>query len=113
MQSASLISNPMQQSYLGGISDAPVYRPGQSIESAAQGFEETFLALIVKEMRQTLEPNTMFGHDGGDVFGGMFDQFMAKHLTQAGGVGLAANLKKQLEQGKNHDYSSPRKQVSL
>ena len=113
MQSASLASNPMQQSYPGGIPDSTLGRPGQSIESAARGFEETFLALIVKEMRQTLEPDTMFGHDGGDVFGGMFDQFMAKHLTQAGGVGLAANLKHQLGRAANHGYTSPTKQVSL
>jgi hypothetical protein len=59
----------MQQSYLGGISAAPAVRPGQSMESAAKGFEETFLAQLVKEMRQTLEPETLFGHDGGDVFG--------------------------------------------
>jgi flagellar protein FlgJ len=102
MVSTSPAAIPMQQSYLGGLSAMPAVRPGQSMESAAKGFEETFLAQLVKEMRQTLEPETLFGHDGGDVFGGMFDQFMAKHLTQAGGVGLAANLRHQLEQGKTH-----------
>ena len=105
MQSLSLDSNSMRQSYLGSASDVTSHRPGQSIESAAKGFEETFLALLTKEMRQTLEPNTLFGHDSGDVFGGMFDQFMAKHLTQAGGVGLAGNLKQQLERAKPHDDS--------
>ena len=113
MQSASLASNSMQQSYLGTVPDVSLARSGQSMESAAKGFEETFLSLLVKEMRQTLEPNTLFGHDSGDVFGGMFDQFMAKHLTQAGGIGLAADMKQKLEQSNTHDTSSPRKQVSL
>jgi Rod binding domain-containing protein len=102
----------MQQSYQAGMPTVPAVRPGQSIESAAKGFEETFLAQLVKEMRQTLEPETLFGHDGGDVFGGMFDQFMAKHLTQAGGVGLAANLKHQLQQGTTHGDARPGRHAS-
>ena len=112
MVSTSPAAIPMQQSYLGGLPATPAVRPGQSMESAAKGFEETFLAQLVKEMRQTLEPETLFGHDGGDVFGGMFDQFMAKHLTQAGGVGLAASLKHQLEQVTNHADARPGRHAS-
>ncbi len=107
MQSASLGSNPVKESYLEAVAATPSPRNGQSIESVARGFEETFLALLTKEMRQTLEPNTLFGHDSGDAFGGMFDQFMGKHLAQAGGVGLTANLKQQLERAKLHDKSGP------
>jgi Rod binding domain-containing protein len=105
MLSTSPAAIPVQQSYRA---DVPAVRPGQSLESAAKGFEETFLAQLLKEMRQTLEPETLFGRDGGDVFGGMFDQFMAKHLTQAGGIGLAANLKHQHEQGTTHNGDSRR-----
>ena len=103
MQSLSLGSNPVKQFYLEAVSEPPVPGKGQSIESVARGFEETFLALLTKEMRKTLEPNSLFAHDSGDVFGGMFDQFMAKHLTQAGGVGITGNLKQQLERAKSHE----------
>ena len=113
MQSLGLGSNPMRQSYLGSASDITSSRPGQSVASAAQGFEETFLALLTKEMRQTLEPNTLFGHDSGDVFGGMFDQFMAKHLAQSGGIGLATNLKQQLERSTPHDDTRSKRPNAL
>jgi flagellar protein FlgJ len=54
------------------------------------------MAQLVKEMRQTLEPGTLFGNDPGDVFGGMFDLFMGKHMAKAGGIGLAKVLERHL-----------------
>ena len=45
---------------------------------AARGLEATFLSILLKEMRQTLEPGGLFANDSGDVLGGMFDQFMAQ-----------------------------------
>lgn len=63
----------------------------------AKDFESLFLSLILKEMRQTLEPESLFAGDSGDIQGGMFDQFMSKHLTDAGGVGLAATILRQMQ----------------
>lgn len=69
----------------------------QAIEKVANGFESIFLSQMLKQMRQSLEPGTMFGHDNGDVFGGMFDMFMSQHLAPAGALGIAAMVRKQLE----------------
>jgi peptidoglycan hydrolase FlgJ len=63
-----------------------------AIPALAKQFEGVFMAQLVKEMRQTLEPGTLFGNDPGDVYGGLFDMFMGKHLAQAGGIGLAKVL---------------------
>ncbi len=63
-----------------------------------QQFESLFLTQIIKEMRQTLEPDGLFGKDGGDVMGGLFDLHLGKHLAQAGGLGIGAMLQRQLEQ---------------
>ena len=67
----------------------------QAIEKVANGFESIFLSQMLKQMRQSLEPGTMFGHDNGDVFGGMFDMFMSQHLAPAGASGIAAMVRKQ------------------
>jgi flagellar protein FlgJ len=72
-----------------------------AIPALARQFESVFMAQLVKEMRQTLEPGTFFGNDPGDVYGGMFDLFIGKHLAQAGGIGLAKMMVKHM-QGATH-----------
>jgi len=69
----------------------------RSVDAVATNFESMFLSQLVKEMRQTLDPHTMFGEDGGDVQGGLFDFYMGQHLAQSGGIGIGAMLKRQLE----------------
>ena len=64
------------------------------IEKVAQGFESMFFSLLCKEMRSTLEPETMFGDDKGDVFGGMFDQFLGEHLQGLKGYEYYAQMAK-------------------
>ena len=64
----------------------------------AKEFESLFLTLLLKGMRQTLEPDSLFPGDSGDVMGGLFDQFMGQHLADAGGVGLAATIRRQTQQ---------------
>jgi flagellar protein FlgJ len=39
----------------------------------------------------------MFGKDQGDVFGGLFDFFMSKHLADSGGIGVADTIERQLQ----------------
>lgn len=73
-----------------------------SLKSAAQGFESVFLTMLLKEMRQTLEPGGLFGHDSSDIYGSLFDQFMGQHLAQGKGMGLAQSLIRQLEPTTKH-----------
>src|SRR5688572_22962894 len=64
-----------------------------SIARIASDFESVFVSLVLKEMRQTLEPGTLFGNDSGDLYGGLFDLFLGKHLVQAGGLGIGDMVK--------------------
>jgi Rod binding domain-containing protein len=73
---------------------------GNDIHTVAQGFESMFASLLVKQMRQTLEPDTMFGKDNGDVLGGLFDHFMGQHLAQTGGLGIGAFVTKHMPQAR-------------
>lgn len=63
----------------------------------ARGFEGMFAALLVKQMWQGLEPGSLFGEDRGDVLGGLFDQYMGQHLATAGGLGIAALIRQNLQ----------------
>lgn len=71
----------------------------------AKEFEAMFLSLLLKEMRQSLESGGLFPGDTGDVQGGLFDLFMSNHLADAGGVGMAAAILKQIQLDKNADAS--------
>jgi flagellar protein FlgJ len=65
-------------------------------QEVGKQFESVFASMMVKEMRSSLEPDTLFGGDKGDVFGGLFDFFMGQHLAESGRLGLAQVLQKQL-----------------
>jgi flagellar protein FlgJ len=77
------------------------------VEVVAKGFESVFLSMLVKEMRQTLDPDTLFGSDQGDVLGGLFDQFMGEHLAPAGSLGIAALVRQQLTPKHTHEQHPP------
>lgn len=63
----------------------------------AQDFESVFASLMLKEMRKTLEPGTMFGEDSGDVYGGLFDLYLGQQMSQSGGFGLAKMVREALQ----------------
>jgi flagellar protein FlgJ len=69
----------------------------RSIERVAADFEAMFVSLVLKEMRQTLEPGSLFGMDAGDSFGGLFDLYLGKHLAQSGGFGVGEMVRQYLE----------------
>lgn len=69
------------------------------LREAAKEMEATFLGILLKQMRETLEPDGgLFPGDSGDVQGGLFDLYMSKHLADAGGVGMASALLRQMQE---------------
>lgn len=84
--------------HLGGL-DASVRQAAGAARAAdaAKEFEANFLGLLLKQMRETLEPDAgLFPGDTADVQGGLFDLYLGKHLADAGGVGMAAALARQM-----------------
>jgi Rod binding domain-containing protein len=71
--------------------------PRQSPEAVGQAFESMLASMVIKQMRQTLDGETMFGKDSGDVMGGLFDQMLGDHLGKTGSFGVSAMIRKQLE----------------
>ena len=70
--STSLVSNSLPLTASSGSTSRPV--GGKAADQVAQDFESVFASMLLKEMRQSLEPGSLFGEDSGDVYGGLFDR---------------------------------------
>ena len=68
-------------------------------DTAAKAFEGMFVSLLLKQMRQTLDGNSMFAGDTSDVLGGLFDHYLGDHIAKSGGMGIGAMIRKQMERG--------------
>ena len=71
--------------------------PRQSPGSVGKAFESMITSMLIKQMRETLDEETMFGKDSGGVLGGLFDQIMGDHLGSTGSFGVSAMIRSQLE----------------
>jgi Rod binding domain-containing protein len=65
--------------------------PAGKVEEAAKQVEGLFVSMLLKTMRETMA-SEMFGGDGADIWGSMFDQSMGEHIVAAGGLGLVEQL---------------------
>jgi Rod binding domain-containing protein len=72
-------------------------RPHGSPAEVGRQFESIFMSLVIKNLRQTMEGESMFGNDPGDVIGGMFDHYLGDHLGRAGSLGVGHMIRAQLE----------------
>ena len=70
-----------------------------TISSTASEFESIFLSMMLKEMRNTLEQGEggMFGGEGSDTFGGMFDMFMGQHMAESNPLGIGNAIDKYMQ----------------
>lgn len=91
------------------ISGPALGKPGATVTNKAVArvkdmageMEATFLSMLLKEMRQTLDPEEgggLFPGDSGDVQGGLFDLYLGRHMAGAGGIGLASALVRQMQE---------------
>ena len=108
---ASLLSNPLPLSEVAGGSPAKPKADIQDTDKVAKDFESVFASMILKEMRKSLEPGAMFGEDSGDVYGGMFDQFLGEHISEAGGFGLAKMVRESLARTQFDSIAQPSSQL--
>lgn len=92
---SSMVSNslPLPESSSAGRSG----KHSQAPLSVAQDFESVFASMMLKEMRQSLEPGSLFGQDSGDIYGGLFDRMMGEEMTRGSGLGMASMICKGIE----------------
>ena len=75
--------------------DDPAYQ--KKLKDACRGFESMFMQMMWKEMRGTVPENALFGESHGEkIFKDMLATEMVDRMSEAGGVGLADMMYKQL-----------------
>ena len=104
-QGSTSESTPTAEDFLSALEQAAGAESGTSgeekeerIEQVASEFESVFLSLLLKEMRNTLDQENggLFGGEGSDTLGGMFDMFMGKHLADSSPLGISGAVKSYL-----------------
>jgi Rod binding domain-containing protein len=93
----SVLSTPSSGVSLESLATQAQTSDPRSIERVAADFESLFVSLVLKEMRQTLEPDTLFGSETSDSYGGLFDLYLGQHVVDAGGFGVAKMVRQYLE----------------
>jgi Rod binding domain-containing protein len=91
MNPISSIGAPDASAALAG-EDLASSLKGKSAEEMATKFEGVFVSMLLKTMRETMTSGEMFGSDGADIWGGMFDQYMGDAIAQSGGIGLMSQM---------------------
>lgn len=99
---SAMISNslPMPES-AGASHTSGKSGASQVATKVAQDFESVFASMLLKEMRQTLEPGSLFGEDSGDVYGGLFDRYFGDQLCQGNGLGLKRMVEESIDRIQN------------
>ena len=78
-------------------SNALKVSPTAEPEEVARSFEAVFASMLIKEMRNTLSEG-LFGSEGSDVFGGLFDLHIGNAMADGQGLGIKDLVRSQLEQ---------------
>lgn len=71
--------------------------PDQALKGAAQQFEQVFLNMMLKSMREATPQEGMFDNEQTKMFTGMLDQQLAQSMSAGHGVGLADIMVRQLQ----------------
>ena len=62
----------------------------KELVDTAKKLEGVFLSMMVKQMRQSMSEDGLFGEGShGEVLGGMFDQMMGEELSERSALGIA------------------------
>lgn len=71
--------------------------PDQALKGAAQQFEQVFLNMMLKSMREATPQDGMFDNEQTKMFTSMLDQQLAQNMSTGHGVGLADVMVRQLQ----------------
>jgi flagellar protein FlgJ len=70
--------------------------PEKALQGAAQQFEQVFLNMMLKSMREATPQDTMLDNDQTKMFTGMLDQQLSQSISTGHSVGLADVMVRQL-----------------
>lgn len=99
MTPISNLISPASSYELSGA-NSPSDQTREQLESVGKDFESVFMSMMIKEMRNSLDEG-FFGEESSDSFGGMFDLFIGKHLSESTPLGIADMMLHQYEKNQN------------
>ena len=68
-----------------------------SLKEVAQQFESIFTNMMLQSMRKATERSGLMDSDAAQTYESMFDQELALHLSEQGGLGVADALERQMQ----------------
>ena len=74
-------------------------RPDQKLDEVSRRFEELFVNMLVKSMRQAVVKSDLLNSDAQDTYQQLFDQEISKEIARSGGLGLSDVIRDQLSRG--------------
>lgn len=83
-------------SALAGLRREATHAPNQAAAKVARQFEGLLLQQMLKAMRDSVEAGGLSDDEGAKTALGLFDNQLAQNLAQAGGIGLAAAIERQI-----------------
>lgn len=81
--------------------------PDQAIKGAAQQFEQVFLNMMLKSMREATPQEGVFDSEQTKMFTGMLDQQLAQSMSSGHGIGLADVMARQLSRSSLRAEADP------
>lgn len=79
------------------VNSADINAQDKELKKACKGFESMFLQMMYRQMRKTVPDSSMFGKSNAmSIFEDMRDTELMKQTAEAGGIGLADLIYKQL-----------------
>jgi len=82
--------------------------PDQALKGAAQQFEQVFLNMMLKSMREATPQEGMFDNEQTKMFTGMLDQQLSQSMSSGRGVGLADVMVRQLSHSSMNAGGAPK-----
>ncbi|BBB91542.1 MAG TPA: rod-binding protein [Methylomusa anaerophila] len=94
----------------GGTGGQNTNKEGLKLKQACRDMEAVFLNIMLTRMRATVPKSGLLGDNKEEnIYQSLLDTELTKNMAQAGGIGLADMLYRQLSPAK---YSGPKGQVS-
>lgn len=82
--------------------------PDKALKGAAQQFEQVFLNMMLKSMREATPQEGMFDSDQTKMYTGMLDQQLAQSMSSGQSVGLAEIMVRQLNHSSMNSGAMPK-----
>ncbi len=96
-QAKDKMSAAQQATSTDSVDKTAMTKKEQQLKQACKGFEAMFLTLMYRQMRATVPKDPLFGESNAQkIFKDMRDTQLMQNVADAGGIGLADMLYKQL-----------------